>query len=176
MARRIAVVGCSGSGKSTMARALEARGWPWLELDSIHHGPGWIERPRHEARGRVASFLETHDRWVIDGNYPHLRDLIWTAADTILWLDPPRHRVLRQITWRTVRRTLTREVLWNGNREPLSNLTSLHPEKSIIAWSMTTMARYRAEYFELMVGGEPAGARWLRVRSRTESEAFLASL
>ncbi len=176
MYRRIAVIGCSGSGKSTMAKALELRGRARLELDALHHGPDWEQRPTDEVRERVSTFLATHDQWVIDGNYAPLRDLIWPAADTIVWLDPPRHRVLRQITWRTLRRTLTREELWNGNREPFSNLTSWDPERSIIAWSMTTMNRYRAEYFALMARGEPAGARWIRVRSRAEADAFLASI
>lgn len=173
---RIVVIGCSGSGKSTMARWLEERGWARLELDAIHHGPGWTQRPQEQVRSDVTAFLCDHARWVIDGNYAPLRDLTWPEADTILWLDPPRHSVLRQVTWRTLRRTLLREELWNGNREPLSNLTSLDPERSIIAWAMATMNRYRAEYFELMARGEPAGARWIRVRTRAEAQAFLDSL
>lgn len=33
------------------------------------------------------------------------------------------------------RPTVTRQVLWNGNRERYANLFSLKPERSILAWS-----------------------------------------
>ena len=71
---------------------------------------------------------------------------------------------------------VTREELWNGNREPWSNLYSLDPERSIIAWSMTSLAGYRAELAERMSRGEPGNARWVRLTSRREVEGFVARL
>ena len=47
---------------------------------------------------------------------------MWPRADTVVWLDLPRSQVMRQIVSRTFRRVLTREELWNGNREPVENL------------------------------------------------------
>ena len=172
---RVLVVGCSGSGKSTLARCLEQLGFARLELDALHHGPGWQPRPDDEIRARLAAFVDREPRWVIDGNYLRFRELTWPRADTIVWLDPPRHRVLAQVTWRTLRRTLLREELWNGNREPWSNLYSLDPERSIIAWSMRTLSKYRRDFLELMARGEPPNARWIRLRSRQEIDAFLTA-
>lgn len=44
MARRIAVVGVSGNGKTTLARRLAATlDVPYTELDALNHLPGWIE-------------------------------------------------------------------------------------------------------------------------------------
>ncbi|MFJ9388451.1 shikimate kinase [Nocardioides sp. NPDC101246] len=41
---RVSVVGSSGSGKSTVARRLaDILGVPYIELDSIHWQPGWVE-------------------------------------------------------------------------------------------------------------------------------------
>ncbi len=174
---RIVVVGASGSGKSTLARSLETRcGHARLELDALHHGPGWTRRPAETVRWEVRAFLEREGRWVIDGNWFGLRDLVWPRADTMVWLDPSRARLLAQVVTRTVRRTLTREELWNGNREPWSNLYSLDPERSIIAWSMTSLAGYRAELAERMSRGEPGNARWVRLTSRREVEGFVARL
>lgn len=51
------------------------------------------------------------------GNYGRVRDLLWPRADTIVWLDYAFPLVLGRLTARTVRRAVTGEILWNGNRE-----------------------------------------------------------
>jgi hypothetical protein len=67
--------------------------------------------------------------WVVDGNYPRvvMEGPVWRRADTVVWLDLPRPTVMRQVVLRTLRRVLTRQTLWNGNREPFSNLWSARP-------------------------------------------------
>ena len=48
--RRIAVAGVSGSGKSTLARRISAAlDLPYVEMDALHHGPGWTVQPTFEA-------------------------------------------------------------------------------------------------------------------------------
>src|SRR6201996_2435689 len=76
--RRVSVVGCSGSGKSTVGRRLARDlGVPYVELDSIFHQPGWVPLPRDEFRRRVAE-LTAADGWVIDGNYSSsVQPLVW---------------------------------------------------------------------------------------------------
>lgn len=70
---KIAVIGYSGSGKSTLAAALgKEYGADVLHLDSVHFLPGWKERPDEEKRRVVEAFLDSHDSWVIDGNYTKL--------------------------------------------------------------------------------------------------------
>jgi hypothetical protein len=64
-------------------------GVPFVELDAIFHLPGWGELPRDDFRQRVSEAL-TADRWVVDGNYSAVQDLVWQRADTVVWLDPPR--------------------------------------------------------------------------------------
>ncbi len=172
--RRVSVVGNSGSGKTTFAADLAQRmGAPHLELDSVMHQPGWAPIPREQFRDRVAEFVAA-DRWVADGNYTAVRDLVWQRADTVVWLDFPRWLVMRRIIWRTVRRLLIRAELWNGNREPLSNLYRLDPEQSVIAWSWTRHAVYRERYARAMA--DPANSRLAFVRLRTPGAAarFLA--
>ena len=90
MPPRIAVVGTSGSGKTTVARELARRlGVPHVELDALFHGPGWTETPVEEFRRRVASTTEGSG-WVMDGNYESsLGDLVLERADTVVWLDLP---------------------------------------------------------------------------------------
>ena len=141
--QRVSVVGNSGSGKTTLARALgRAMGVPHLELDGVFHQPNWEPLDRDEFRRRVGEFV-AGDRWVVDGNYSSVRDLIWGRADTVVWLDLPRSRVMRQLLWRTIRRGVLRMELWNGNREQLTNLFKADPQESIVAWAWTRHHVYR---------------------------------
>ena len=87
--RRVSVVGISGARKTTLARRLAAAlEVPHVELDAIFHQPGWTELPVEEFRERVRLELAA-EGWVVDGNYTAVRDLVWAAADTVVWLDRP---------------------------------------------------------------------------------------
>ena len=67
---KIAIVGYSGSGKSTLARFLsEHFKIDVLYLDTVHWLPGWVERNKDETKQIVATFLDSHTSWVIDGSY-----------------------------------------------------------------------------------------------------------
>jgi len=167
---RVSVVGSSGSGKTTVSRALaSALGVPVLELDAVFHQPGWTPRPDPEFQDMVRSFV-AGDRWVVDGNYSGhgMGDIVWPRADTIVWLDPPRRVVMRRVVIRTLRRVATREVLWNGNREPWSNLYSLDPAKNIITWAWTRFERMRDRYERMMADGTWSHAEVIRVRTGPE--------
>ncbi len=174
LVRRVSVVGNSGSGKSTLARRLAAvLGVPCLELDSVFHLPGWQELPREEFK-RLVTARVSADGWVIDGNYGAVRDIVWARADTVVWLDPPRRTVMRQVTWRTVRRAVTRQELWNGNREPLANFLRWSPEESIISWAWHNHAKYRARYDAAAADPANAHLTFVRLAGRRDAERFLA--
>ena len=93
-----------------------------------------------------------------------IRDITWSRADTVVWFDLPYLRVMARTIRRTVRRVLTREELWNGNREPLSNLWSFNPEKSIIAWTATRHRVYRRRYRAAEIDPQWAALRFVRLR------------
>ncbi len=170
------VVGCSGSGKTTLAKALAAAlGVPHVELDSIFHQPGWTPLGKEDFRRRVDEVTEA-DGWVVDGNYSAAKEIAWRKADTVVWLDLPYVTVLSRTIWRTLRRTITREELWNGNREPLSNLWLLKPEKSIIAWAATRHGVYRRRYSEAERDPRWARLRFVRLRSQAEADEFIAGV
>ena len=171
--RRVAVVGNSGSGKTTLARTLAGRlDVPFVELDSIYHQAGWQPLPKPEFRRRVAEITAT-DAWVLDGNYTAVRDLIWQRADTVVWLDLPRHVVMRQVTSRTLSRAVRRAELWNGNREQWRNMLSFSPEKSIIWWAWTRHAIYRQRYGALSADPAYAHLTFVRVESPDDADRLL---
>jgi adenylate kinase family enzyme len=171
---RIAVVGNSGTGKSLLARRVaRCLQVPYTELDSIFHQPGWTELDVTEFRRRVG-YLVAEPRWVIDGNYKQVRDLVWARADTVVWLDLPRRVVMRRITWRTVSRAITRQVLWNGNRERLRNLFSWQPERSMSRWSWTQHHEHRRRYAAAMEDRNYAHVTFQRLRKPSDVSSFLA--
>jgi adenylate kinase family enzyme len=64
---RIAVVGNSGSGKSTFAKWLAYRlALPLLHVDKWLWLPGWEPRPEQEMNAALESFMRKPS-WVIDG-------------------------------------------------------------------------------------------------------------
>jgi adenylate kinase family enzyme len=122
MVHRVIIKGGSGAGKTTLARELAAAyGVPCVELDALHHGPGWVPASAEELSARVLAAIDGKQGWVVDGNYDtKLQDLVVGRADLIVWLDLPLHVKLRRLLVRSIRRRLSREELWNGNRESLS--------------------------------------------------------
>ncbi len=162
---RVSVVGTSGAGKSTFASALaRVLGAPWLELDSVYHQAGWEPLPAAEYRARVAAAADG-ERWVIDGNYSTVRDIVWARADTVIFLDLPRRTVMRRVFGRTLRRVAGRVELWNGNRERWRNFFTLDQEESVIVWAWQTHARNRARFAAAMADPAFAHLRFVRLTS-----------
>jgi len=171
--RRVSVVGNSGSGKTTLARRLAATlGAPHLELDSVYHQPGWTALPLEEFRHRVAEFTSAVG-WVVDGNYSAVQDIVWKRADTVIFLDLPKSVVIRQLVWRTTRRSLVRRELWNGNRESIRNALSRDPEVSVIRWAWQNHARNHERYSVAMTDPAWSHLRFVQLRSRHEAREWL---
>lgn len=132
---RIVVGGLTGSGKTTLSRELARRiGGVHIELDALHHKPGWQESTTEELREKlVAAIAAAGDRWVLDGNYSKTRDLTWPHATTFVWLDYPFGLATVRVVRRTARRLRDQQPLWHDNREHWRNLLKRsHP----IWWSL----------------------------------------
>ena len=171
--QRVSVVGNSGSGKSTIARRLAASlGAPHIELDAIFHQPGWQELPTDEFRAAVAQAVGA-ESWVVDGNYSVVRNVVLARADTVVWLDLGRSLVMRRVVARTVRRVLTRQELWNGNREPFANLYRWDPTKNIIRWAWTRHGVYARRFAAEANDPGHSHIQFVRLRSPAEIEALL---
>ncbi len=84
---RVIIVGTSCCGKTTFSRRLaEILKQPHIELDALYWGPNWVAKPADEFR-RLVENAVSRDRWVVDGNYGLVRDVIWPKATLVIWLN-----------------------------------------------------------------------------------------
>jgi len=172
--KRVSVIGGSATGKTTVSREIARRlGVPHVELDALHHDPGWQEAPAEVLRERVEDALAAaSDGWVVDGNYHgKLGTFVLERADAVVFLDLPFGVALRRVLWRSLRRIVTREELWNGNRESLRNALS---RDSIVWWVMRHHGSHRTKWPERVA--PLTHLRVVRLHSAREVREFLQSI
>ena len=100
-----------------------------------------------------------------------MRDVVWSRADTLVWLDYALPVVLWRVVSRTILRIVKREELWHGNRE--SFRTSFLSRDSIILWALTTYRRRHSEYPILFGRPEYSHLRVVRLRSVRQARRWL---
>jgi adenylate kinase family enzyme len=168
--RRIWLVGPAGAGKTTLARALRARlALPHDELDRLFWLPGWQQAAVPEFLAAVTE-LADRDAWLIDGQYDMAHEVLRTRADLVIWVDPPAHAVFPRLLRRTVRRLLSREELWNDNRERLSGALEL------IRWAAQQWFKVRRRNLDLAAFLARRRVPCLRIRSTAEAARLLAAM
>ena len=87
--KRIIVIGCPGSGKTTFAQKLcDCTGLPLYHLDAIWHKPDRTHISRADFDERLGALLSL-DSWIIDGNYSRTLERRMMACDTVFLFDLP---------------------------------------------------------------------------------------
>ena len=172
---RIVVIGTSGAGKTTLARELARRlGVTHIEIDALHWEANWTATPADRLRAKVQAALNAaEDGWSCDGNYSTVRELIWSRADLIVWLDYSMTITFTRVFRRTLSRWWNGEVLWNGNREQLW-MHFLHRD-SLLLWVITTWRRRRRDYPKLLRSHQCA-RKILRFREPAQTQQWLQSI
>jgi len=168
----VVVVGSSCSGKTTFARELAAiLNFPHVELDALHWGPGWVPKAASEF-AHLTEIATAAPRWVVDGNYRIVREIVWPRATSIVWLNLDFATVFARAIRRTLRRSISGEQLYAGNRESLGR--ALLSRDSILLWVLQTYGLRRREFQTLKHGAQDH--RWLEFRRQSEASAFLQSI
>ena len=87
--KRIIVIGCPGSGKSTFSRALHNKtGIPLYHIDMMYWNADKTTVEKSVFLERLNEALKK-DEWIVDGNYGSTMELRMSACDTVIFLDYP---------------------------------------------------------------------------------------
>lgn len=166
--RRVCIIGNTGSGKTTVGRALATRlGVPFTELDALHWGPNWTEASADELIAKLTPIV-AQDAWVIDGMYfRKIGGLVLRRADTVVWVDPPWIVTFARLVRRSLTRVARRTELYNGNRESLWSL--FHPQNSLLLFAIRTGRRRRELLSAWLARPDFAHLRVLRFGSLGEA-------
>jgi adenylate kinase family enzyme len=161
LGKRIAIIGPSNSGKSTLASTLGERlHTPVLHLDLIahQHGSNWVRVSDEELIHRQKEFI-AQDSWVVEGNYSVCMPERFARADTIIWLDPP----LLGCMWRYLFRCL------RGNNRP-GGLPGTQKEFSwkLISYTFNNYPKNKIKYEHLIAASPMCSLLELRIFGRLE--------
>ena len=87
--KKIIVIGCPGSGKSTFSRKLHNKtALPLYHLDMMYWNADKTTVEKRIFLERLSEVLNK-DEWIIDGNYASTMELRMEACDTVFFLDYP---------------------------------------------------------------------------------------
>jgi adenylate kinase family enzyme len=100
--RRVAVIGCGGAGKTTLANALGAA----LGIEVVYGdflGRRGDERAQGEEWARLEAEVLAREAWILDAMRLSTLDRRLAAADTVVFLDLPRRACLLGVAQRRLR-------------------------------------------------------------------------
>lgn len=87
--KRIMVIGCPGSGKSTFSKALhEITDIPLYHLDMMYWNADRTTVDKAVFIEKLSGTIQK-SQWIIDGNYGSTIELRLKACDTVIFLDYP---------------------------------------------------------------------------------------
>ena len=173
--RRIVIVGTSGSGKSTLAeRISEKLNIPIVELDALFWKDNWTNLNDKEFLNRVEQSVAPSS-WVLTGNYSKARKIIWSRADTLIWLDYSYAHTFKQILSRSIKRAWTKEPLWGTNCTE-SFRRSFFSKESVILWMMTSYRDNKLEYNRVFSQRPFDNLSYLRFTNPQDTEKWLQNL
>ena len=160
--KKIIVIGCPGSGKSTFSRALhEKTRIPLYCLDMMYWNADKTTVGREVFRARLAEVL-TRDSYIIDGNYRSTMEIRIANCDTVFFLDYDLETCLSGILSR--RGKVREDMPWIETEEDpefMQTVKSYIPEQR--PWVLELLEKYKDKNIVVF-------------KSREEAEEYLQML
>ncbi|MEM9546930.1 MAG: hypothetical protein AAGA77_13200 [Bacteroidota bacterium] len=105
--KRILIVGCPGSGKSTLSRKINrALNYPLYSMDDLYWKENWQRTPDPEFI-KILSSIVARENWIIEGNYSRFFDIRLQRADMVLFIESSTIVCL----FRVIKRALLRKFV-----------------------------------------------------------------
>ena len=157
--KRIIIIGCPGSGKSTFARALHSKtGIPLYHLDMMYWNADRSTVEKSVFLERLSDVLKC-DEWIIDGNYASTMEQRIAACDTVFLLDYPTEVCLDGVRQR------------RGNQRSDMPWVELEEDEEFVGFIRKFNELQRPQIFKIF---ELYPDKCITVfRSRAEADSFL---
>ena len=161
--KKIMVIGCPGSGKSTFSKKLhKVTGIPLFHLDMLYWNADKTTVEKSIFLERLSEAIQKSE-WIIDGNYGSTMELRIQACDTIIFLDYPV------------------DVCLNGIKErkgkPRSDMPWIEPkvdDEEFLTFIKNYNAKSRPQVMELL--DRYSHKNIFVFKNRTEADVFLAKI
>jgi adenylate kinase family enzyme len=166
--RRIAIVGATAVGKSTLAERLATLlGIPAYHLDELYWHPGWVRTPEDEWEELLRE-LVARDRWIIDGGFTKTMRMRFEAADTLIFLDLPRWASFASVFQRRLLHRVRPAPGMAPGCRPMFNLR-------LLRWIWTFPEDHRPVILEALCD-YAEGRNVIHIRSRSDVRSLVRSL
>ncbi|NDD54181.1 hypothetical protein EBZ39_09940 [bacterium] len=164
--KRILIIGCGGSGKTTLARRLgDALNLPVIHLDHFYWLPGHTRRPADQFIKLMVDACK-QERWIMEGANLRTLELRLPYADTIIYLDIPRWRCLARIIMRFLQAPGKEGVFAPGCRNILT--------REFVSWVWHWRTRYHAFVLEKLAA--TGHARVVIVKTQEQLTSLIETL
>ena len=160
--KRIIVIGCPGSGKSTFSKALHRNtGIPLYHLDMMYWNEDKTTVEKRVFLERLSDVLQK-DEWIIDGNYASTMELRLDKCDSVFFLDLPTDVCLAGIQER--RGKARSDIPWIETED----------DEDFIEFIKTFKEQQKPQILKLLQKNKDKGI--FIFSSREESAAFLNAM
>lgn len=162
---KIHIIGCSGSGKTYLAKALSNKyNNPHFDLDDVqwdNRADSYGVKNSPQKRNELLQEILANEQWIIEGVYYKWVGLSFEEADTIYVLDMPKYLYKSRIIIRFLKRKLGLE---KGKKETIKSV------RALLKWTDTFQDKNMSEIRKIL---EAYQEKVIWIKSKKEIKDFI---